>query len=145
MVQFQGFTVEIIVDGQPAKEHDDDDDRAPDSDISVTKYVEAVSGKEFYFAIKIDPLYRWGKSDTITARPLLDGKRRTGICILKRHVSPHMHRVYKIDGEWSGIGSSAKHYHFVFADLQTRRWNHRRFLQAYDTQVICTVQMRCLR
>ena len=88
---------------------------------AVTKYVEAISGKEFHFAIKLNPLYRWGEADTIVARPTLDGTKRTGVCMQKRHFLLDLARICKVDGAWSGSGSNAKLHKFVFADLQTRK------------------------
>lgn len=120
MVVHNHFRVEINVDGTPANEYDNDDDTAPDTAQSVTKYVEAVPGKEFYFAIKLDPFYEWGAADVIVAKCWMDGKQCRGICLEKSVVMPYPHVVHKIDGEWSGSGSNAKVHRFVFADLQTR-------------------------
>ena len=51
MVKLGEFKIELIVEGKPANEYDNDDDTAPDTNDSITIYVEAVSGKEFHFAI----------------------------------------------------------------------------------------------
>ena len=122
MVRLRGITVEIVVDGQPATEYDNDDDTEPDTGTAVTKYIEAVSSKEFHFAIKVDPLYSWGEADTITARPRFDGKKGLGICIQKKNLLPTPAHVSKIEGEWSGSGGNAKLHKYVFADLQTRKY-----------------------
>lgn len=123
MVLAGSFKVKIIIDGKPANEYvdDDDDDTAPDTADKVIRYVEGVSGKEFYFAVKMDPLYQWGSSDVVVAKCYMDGKPRTGICLEKEKIRHDPKRVYRLDGEWSGIGSNAKIHKFVFADLQTRR------------------------
>jgi hypothetical protein len=41
-----GLQAEIVVDGEPLPEYDDDDDNDADSG-TITKYVEALSDKEF--------------------------------------------------------------------------------------------------
>jgi hypothetical protein len=120
MAVLDEFTVEVIVDGQPAHEYDDDDDTQPDSDTSITKYIEAVSGKGFHFAIKIDPKWNWGEADTVTIRPTIDGKKTRGICFLKKK---HMQRPNSpciLEGEWSGMGTSAQLLKYVFATIETR-------------------------
>ena len=121
MVTAKSFKVEIIVDGEPANEYDDDDDTAPDTDDKVTRYVEAVSGKEFHFAVTMDPLYRWGSSDVVIARCYMDGKQRRGMCLKKEKVRYAPNSFHKMEGEWSGTGSNAKIHKYAFANLQTRR------------------------
>ena len=120
MVKLGEFKIELIVEGKPANEYDTDDDTAPDTNDSITTYVEAVSGKEFHFAIEMDPGYTWGNADVIRTKLWMDGERRTGVCLEKDWLLTHPRFVHTLVGEYSGTGSNAKIHRFTFADLQTR-------------------------
>ena len=124
MVRLAGFSVEMIVDGQPAQEFDDDDEdefNEHDSENSITKYVEAISGKDYHFAVKVDPFHKWGKADAIVVRPTVDGTRRLGRVLRKSVYQNAPTRTSIMEGEFSGTGQDAKLHRFVFADLQTRK------------------------
>jgi len=122
ILEDQRTEVVVFVDGQPAREYDNDDDTELDTERSVTKYVEVVSGKEFSFTVFLQPGFTWGRADTIVARPSIDGKQLTGICLAKSKGFRELTGMSGlITGEWSGSGSNAQLFKFAFTDLQTRR------------------------
>jgi hypothetical protein len=126
ILEEQFAEVEVIVDGQPALEYDNDDDTEVDTPRSVTKYIEVVPGSEFYFSIKLQPQIRWKDASCIVARPKIDGKKHTGIVLYKSRG----HYTGKIEGEWSGTGKSAEQYRFTFANIETRKLPNVCILQA---------------
>ena len=113
------FKVEVIVDGKPVNEYEDDDDPEPNVVNTATKYVEAVSGKEYSFRITIGPRAPWGGAEFICAKPEIEGKHLSGVCMYPSH-GKYDSVVATLDGEWSGGGSNAKLYKYTFADLETR-------------------------
>lgn len=116
ILEEQFAEVEVLVDGQAAPEYDNDDDTELDTPKSVTKYIEVLSGSEFSLEVRLQPHFRWKEADTIVARPRIDGKKHTGIVMLKDKNT----YVSTIRGEWSGTGESAELFKFVFADIETR-------------------------
>src|ERR1700755_3403370 len=108
ILEEQRVGVAVLVDGQPAREYDNDDDTELDTERSVTKYVEVVSGKEFSFTVFIQPGFTWGRADTIVARPSIDGKQLTGICLAKSKFRELTGMAGLVTGEWSGSGSNAQ-------------------------------------
>jgi hypothetical protein len=119
----QNAEVVVMVEGQPAPEYENDDDTELDTDIAVTRYVEAVSGKTFAFMSRLRPGFRWQNADSIVARPVIDGKRRTGIVMPKRDFSETVGFRGLNEGEWSGSGSNAQLFKFTFANLETSTMN----------------------
>ena len=73
MAVLNEFKVEIIVDGQATVEYDDDEE--PEDAISnyVTKYIEAVPGKQFQFKCTVLPNISWGEADCIVSKVYLEG------------------------------------------------------------------------
>jgi hypothetical protein len=67
--------VQIIVDGTPAEEYDDDEEEeVTDNDKAVTKYVEAVAGAHFAVKFLLQPSYSFTQGqDSVTARVDIDG------------------------------------------------------------------------
>ena len=122
MPSLDNFTVQVIVDGHPANEYDDDNDE-PDASKPrhITKYVEAVSGKKFKFKVFIKPNYRFREEeDLISVRVYLDGKWAGGVCFAKAKFSPiHGGSVEKC-GHYIGDGDSSQLLEYAFADLETR-------------------------
>jgi hypothetical protein len=117
ILEEQFAEVEVIVDGQPAPEYDNDDDTEVDTPKSVTRYIEVVPGGEFSFSIKLQPHFRWKGASCIVARPKIDGKKHTGIILDKSRG----HYTGNITGEWAGTGDSATQYKFTFANIETRK------------------------
>lgn len=115
----QHAEVEVIVDGQPAREYDNDDDTEVDTETTITKYVEVVSGKEFAFRILLKSSFVWNGADTVTARLQIDGKRLTGICLSRDDFRPVYGSKVVLDGEWSGTGDNAQLFKYVFTDITT--------------------------
>ena len=119
----QAVEVIVVIDGEPAKEYDNDDDTEPDSGSLVTKYVEVVSGKEFLFRVLIKPNFKWGEADIVTARYSIDGRRDfSGIVMKMSKFRPLYGMSGEITGEWSGSGDNAQHHKLVFVDLETRQY-----------------------
>ncbi len=115
------FTVEVIVDGQPANEYDDDDEPEADAVNTVTKYVVAKFGKEFRFKTTVGRRADWGGADFITAMPEIEGKKYGGKILRPSYLDVNGKCAMEIEGEWSGSGSNAKLYKFTFAQLETRK------------------------
>jgi hypothetical protein len=94
-----GLTVQIVVDGQPLPEYDDED---PGQDPTlVTKYIEAQAGSEFRISHSYDENFR-PKQD-IRASCYIDGTlvRRKVVCVAK-HVQDKIHVIegtIRIDGQ----------------------------------------------
>jgi hypothetical protein len=72
--------VQIVVDGTPAEEYDDDEDEeVTDNDKTVTKYVEAVAGAHFAVKFLLQPSYHFTRGeDSVTAHLKIDGHRAGG-------------------------------------------------------------------
>jgi hypothetical protein len=62
-----GLQAEVVVDGEPLAEYDDDDDNNADSG-TITKYIEALSNKEFAlrYTLNMDALMDYGVQAKIT-------------------------------------------------------------------------------
>ena len=134
MAVLDHFTVEVIVDDRPAAEFDDDDDTQPEQRHSVTKYVEAVSGKVFKFRIRVAPTYQFREEDTIRASVTLDGKSAGGRALKKRDFRKYHSGLIEIAGcNVSFVeGGPRKYCEYAFADLETRESHcHYRIEPAY--------------
>ena len=117
MAVLDAITVEIEVDGQIAREYENDEaEMMCDASENKTTYVEAQSDKEFAVVIKVAPSFDWGKADYLVARPRIDGRRFGGVCLPRGR-----HATGRIAGEWSGSGNHAALYKFAFAKLETRK------------------------
>ncbi|RMZ89405.1 hypothetical protein DV736_g3364, partial [Chaetothyriales sp. CBS 134916] len=118
------FEVQVIVDGKAANEYDDDtDDAQPANNApnTLTKYVEAVSGKTFQFRICIHPGIVWANADCFVARPYLEGYQHKGCVLQKPDMNTMLSPVKLIlNGDWSGSESNMKWYKYRFVDLVTR-------------------------
>jgi hypothetical protein len=68
---YPGLKVEIVVNGQPLPEYDDETN-TPDSNV-VTKYVEAESGAEFSINYSFDKTFP--TSHDVNVRCSLDGRQ----------------------------------------------------------------------
>ncbi|KAK4575240.1 hypothetical protein LTR86_001092 [Recurvomyces mirabilis] len=67
--------VSILVDGKPLKEHRDDDD--PDEEGTVTRWVEAVNGKNFVVQINAGTAFEY-KAERLECAIYMDGNRVSG-------------------------------------------------------------------
>ena len=113
------YKVEILVDNVPCAEYDDDDDASAEANRpdTVTKYIEAVSGKEFQFKTSISPGALLAGAECWTAKPEVEGKKISGIIITPRGYGGD--EVGYVNGEWSGSGVNTTLWKFTFADLET--------------------------
>ncbi|KIV79490.1 hypothetical protein PV11_07050 [Exophiala sideris] len=93
------FEAQVIVNGMPAAEYDDDEEPLSADPTLMTKYVEAVSGA--YFELNVDSNYEGGK-------------------ITKRHHFGHDGARVVLDGHVYIENGKGKQYKLKFADLETR-------------------------
>ena len=114
------FKVEIIVDGLPTTEYDDDDEPELNAVNTVTKYVEAVSGKAFHFKVTLGPNTVFGGACCFVARPQVEGVNRTGLILDSQRMNRYTGQSGEMKGEYSGNGPDAKLFRYMFASLETR-------------------------
>jgi len=78
MAILDDFEVDVLIDGEPADEFDDDDvDEEFEAKYpnSVSRYVEAVSGAFFAFRVRIKSSYVAKDEDSFNIDIYVDGKR----------------------------------------------------------------------
>ena len=75
-----GFKFEVVVDGEPLKEYDDKNEEVKAREVSeykasrtVSKYIEAVTGKEFGIRLSVGKPYEMDCS-SLSFKVLIDGK-----------------------------------------------------------------------
>jgi hypothetical protein len=117
----QFAAAQVFVDGQPAAEFDNDDEAEVDTENSVTKYVEAVSGKEFSFCFTIKPQFDWKLANAVLGEAFTEGRRVGGRFVRKPTNFPLNDISMRISGNWSGSGVHAVSHKYVFSDLETRK------------------------
>ncbi len=92
MAILDDFTAQVVVDGEPLKEYDDDDEEtdgdSEDDDItewrnifhhaSVSKYIESISNARFKIMVKVSPAWEFD-SDFISFDLFLDGQYVTNV------------------------------------------------------------------
>ncbi|KAJ9498434.1 hypothetical protein H2202_006121 [Exophiala xenobiotica] len=80
--------VQVIVDGTPAEEYDDDEEEeVTANDKIATKYVEAVVGAHFAVKFLLQPSYSFTQGeDLVTARVEIDGHYAEGIVLDRKRV-----------------------------------------------------------
>ena len=120
------FHVEVMVDGTPANEYDDDDDETvPAKPNTVIKYVEAISGAGFGFGVRVDPSYEFTDEDCINVRTQVDGKCVGGMMLKQQAFEDDVKRgrfsTLSVTGRHSIEPTGAVLNKFQFANLETRR------------------------
>jgi hypothetical protein len=117
------FKAEVIVDGQPATEYDDDEPD-PKKPTHLTKYVEASSGKSFKLKITVAPDYKFRGEDLISIHLHIDGRCMGGTIVRKERFNHQSGITKEIDGYYVGREDNAKYLKFSFAELTTRKSKH---------------------
>ncbi|KAK5217890.1 hypothetical protein LTR99_003284 [Exophiala xenobiotica] len=118
--------VQVIVDGTPAEEYDDDEEEeVTDNDETVTKYVEAVAGAHFAVKFLLQPSYHFTRGeDSVTAYVEIDG-HPVGGRMLERDKFLNQRTLgfspwVLIDGQHATENGVNALYKFQFSDLETR-------------------------
>lgn len=101
-----GVEVTVDVDGNPLKEYEDRDEEEPEK--TITRYVEAQSGKKFSIRVKCSKECKF-KGDSITFRFYADGTNADAIVLEK--TSP--------DYVCQGFESHGRTSKFRFSTLET--------------------------
>jgi hypothetical protein len=85
---YPGLTAEVIVDGYPLQEYDNDEDDKPST---ITKYIEASSGKDFALRFRFSPPFsiQYGVEIGVS----IDGERA-------RLLTYQPKSLYKPEGHW---------------------------------------------
>jgi hypothetical protein len=111
---------QILVNGVPAPEYDDDD-AGPERYGAVTKYIEAISGAEFSVKIAVRPGWEW--CNDLGWRIYLDGRKSDNRVVRKEKVLPGQ-TSWTCEGESSGQGTDWVLRKFRFADIVTGKRRH---------------------
>lgn len=105
--------VQIVCNGIPLKEYDDDDNDESAEPNTVTKYVEAISGAEFQ--IQHDIMAPWPRHE-ILFTCIIDKQNIRGALIRKHHYYGRSYRYIK-DGVESYNRGQWSTQRFQFAEL----------------------------
>lgn len=114
------FEAQVVVNGTPAHEYDDDENPTPHDAKSVTKYVEAVSGAFFEFKVNIDPDYHFTDEDGLAAYAYVDGHHGGWRSVKRRDFSTRDGAQLVVDGYGQTEKAGRIQYKLKFADLETR-------------------------
>ncbi len=118
--------VQIIVDGTPAKEYDDNEEEVTDNDKTVTKYVEAAAGSHFAVKSDLQASYNFTQGeDSVTTYVEVDGHHVTSGLLLRGRFLNQRARGYTpsilIAGHIASENGAATLYQFQFSDLETSK------------------------
>jgi hypothetical protein len=117
MAVIKNFTVQILVDGKPRREYDDNLEREPDIGATadsprVTKYIEAIPGAQFSVEIKPKELVELKSTEALLYEVYLDGK-----CIEDRVLGEedyeYANQTQVIEGQTIGDCTSVRKFEFV--------------------------------
>src|ERR1700761_2081407 len=86
MAILQDFEVMVFVGDVQANEYEDDDEK-PTALNEIVKYIEAVSGAQFTFRLRVDETFRFEKADAIAAYLYVDGEYSGGDVIPRSEVT----------------------------------------------------------
>ncbi|KAI1629870.1 hypothetical protein EDD37DRAFT_73633 [Exophiala viscosa] len=113
------FEAQVIVNGVPAAEYDDDEEPVTNGPTLITKYVEAVSDALFAFKVKISPTYKFTNEDGLAVYAYIDGHSEGGR-ISRRQDLKTATPALVVDGHLQTENGRFKNCMFKFADLETR-------------------------
>jgi hypothetical protein len=113
-----GVQVQVVVDGKALKEYDDSESNQTSK--ATSKYVEAVSGRNFEIHTTLEK--HMETDHDVSIRVLVDGSRISGKHIARKKMSPSY--LSKIRGDVSRISGVAKQSRLLFSDLETRQYNY---------------------
>ncbi|KAK5465123.1 hypothetical protein LTS15_001686 [Exophiala xenobiotica] len=144
--------VQIVVDGTPAEEYDDDDEEeVTDNDRTVTKYVEAVAGAHFAVKFLLQPSYHFTQGeDSVTAYVDIDGHYVGGRLLERGRFLDQRALGFPpwvlIAGQFATENGANALYKFQFSDLETRDLEKTddldKFREKYDQLGTITVKLR---
>jgi hypothetical protein len=108
-----GVQASIEIDGQPAQEYDDEDEKILPK--ATTKYIEAKSGAEFAVCYQLENDFE--RSHDISVRVSLDGKYADSACHELKHIGRDFKR--RISSARERVGDQYFESKFRFASLST--------------------------
>ena len=119
-MRIDDIEVEILIDGQPAKEYTDDDFEQEAVEDQMSKYILAVEGAHFKFRYTLYPSYTFAPAiDYLGFYFKVDGKKVSGKVMEKERISKRKTKSGSRDGYISKLDGMPIEEKFVFSNITT--------------------------